>query len=81
MGKKKEIIVYDRTNYGDEIELQDIGIYMVESFEYNSAKLKVYAKFGKYTFQNRNYFKKFLNDGKIKSNFVVDVKKNSNKKF
>ena len=48
---------------------------MVESFEYNSAKLKVYAKFGKYTFQNRNYFKKFLNDEKIKSNFVVDVKK------
>ena len=78
-GKKKEMIVYDRTNYGDEIELQDIGIYMVESFEYNSAKLKVYAKFGKYTFQNRNYFKKFLNDGKIKSNFVVDIFHHSQK--
>ena len=79
--KMEEIVVYDRTNYGDEIELEDIGVYIVGTSEYNPAKVKVYAQLGKFTFQNRNYFKKFLNDEKIKSNFVVDVKKNSNKKF
>ena len=69
----KEIVVYDRTNYGDEIELEDIGVYIVGTSE-NPAKVKVYAQLGKFTIQNRKHFKKFLNDEKIRSNFVVDVK-------
>ena len=72
--KMKEIIVYDATNYGDEIELEDIGVYIVGKSENFPAKLEIYAQLGKYTIQNRKYFRKFLNDEKIENNFVVDVK-------
>ena len=66
----KEIIVYDATNYGDEIELEDIGVYIVGKSENFPAKLEIYAQLGKYTIQNRKYFRKFLNDEKIENNFV-----------
>ena len=65
-----EIIVYDATNYGDEIELEDIGVYIVGKSENFPAKLEIYAQLGKYTIQNRKYFRKFLNDEKIENNFV-----------
>ena len=55
---------------GDEIELEDIGVYIVGKSENFPAKLEIYAQLGKYTIQNRKYFRKFLNDEKIENNFV-----------
>ena len=68
-----EIIVYDATNYGDEIQLEDIGVYIIKKSENFPAQLGKYAQLGKFTFPNRKCFRKFLNDEKLKSNFVVDV--------
>ena len=45
-----EIIVYDATNYGDEIELEDIGVYIIGKSE------NFLAQLGKYRFQNRKCF-------------------------
>ena len=64
----KEIIVYDATNYGDEIELEDIGVYIIGQSE------NFLTQLGKYIFQDRQSFRKFLNDENLKSNFVVEVK-------
>jgi hypothetical protein len=66
----KEMIVDDATNYGDEIELENIGLYIIGKSE------NFLTQLGKYIFQNRKCFRKFLNDQKLRTNFVVDVKLN-----
>ena len=61
----KEMIVDDATNYGDEIELENIGLYIIGKSE------NFLTQLGNFRFQNRQSFKRYLDDENLRSNFAV----------